>query len=92
MNALAGDLLPANVLGRTSKAYFNRVFFGEHTRAFAASWSGEGLDERLIDPEALRREWLSEVPDFRTSLLLQSAWLADHYAAIDRDLELASAA
>jgi hypothetical protein len=92
MNALASDLLPANVLGRTSKAYFNRVFFGEHTRAFAASWSGQGLDERLVDPDALRREWLSEVPDFRTSLLLQSAWLADHYAAVDRDPELAPAA
>jgi Asparagine synthase len=92
MNALASDLLPANVLGRTSKAYFNRVFFGEHTRAFAASWSGQGLDERLVDPDALRREWLSEVPDFRASLLLQSAWLADHYAAVDRDLELAPAA
>lgn len=92
MNALARDLLPADVLGRTSKAYFNRVFFGEHARAFAASWSGEGLDERLIDPEALRREWLSEVPDFRTSLLLQSAWLAHHHAAMDRDLELAPAA
>jgi hypothetical protein len=92
MNALARDLLPASVLGRTSKAYFNRVFFGEHARAFAASWSGVGLDERLVDPDALRREWLSEVPDFRTSLLLQSAWLADHYAAVDRELELAPGA
>ena len=86
MDALARDLLPANVVGRTSKAYFNRVFFGEESRAFAAAWSGRGLDETLVDPEALRREWLSEVPDFRTSLLLQSAWLAD------QDLELARAA
>ena len=86
MDALARDLLPANVVGRTSKAYFNRVFFGEESRAFAAAWSGRGLDETLVDPEALRREWLSEVPDFRTALLLQSAWLAD------QDLELARAA
>jgi hypothetical protein len=77
MDSLARDLLPANVVGRTSKAYFNRVFFGEESRAFAASWSGRGLDETLVDPEALRREWLSEIPDFRTALLLQSAWLAD---------------
>ena len=77
MDALARDLLPANVVGRTSKAYFNRVFFGEESRAFAAAWSGRGLDETLVDPAALRREWLSEVPDFRTALLLQSAWLAD---------------
>ncbi|HEY4826060.1 MAG TPA: asparagine synthase-related protein [Solirubrobacteraceae bacterium] len=78
MNALARELLPEDVLGRASKAHFNRVFFGEETRAFAESWSGRGLDETLVDPEALRREWLSEVPDFRTSLLLQSAWLTDH--------------
>ena len=86
MNALARDLLPAEVLGRKSKASFNRVFFCEASRAFAAGWSGRGLDETLVDPEALRREWLSEVPDFRASLLLQSAWLADqepHVATAD---------
>jgi hypothetical protein len=90
MNALAGDLLPANVVGRTSKAYFNRVFFGEESRAFAAAWSGRGLDDTLVDTEALRREWLSEVPDFRTSMLLQSAWLADRDRVADRDFALAA--
>lgn len=84
MNALAGDLLPPEVIGRSSKASFNRVFFGEESRAFAATWSGRGLDETLVDPEALRREWLSEVPDFRTALLLQSAWLTEH----ERELSL----
>ena len=55
------------------------------------AWSGRGLDETLVDPEALRREWLSEVPDFRTSLLLQSAWLADQELdPAARDLELDS--
>jgi asparagine synthase (glutamine-hydrolysing) len=77
MDALARDLLPSELVGRKTKAYFNRVFFGEESRAFAVAWSGGGLDERLVDPEALRREWLSDVPDFRTALLLQSAWLAD---------------
>jgi hypothetical protein len=86
MDALARDLLPKNVVGRTSKAYFNRVFFGGESRAFAAAWSGRGLDETLVDPEALRREWLSDIPDFRTALLLQSAWLAE------QDVELARAA
>lgn len=91
MDMLAGDLLPAEVLSRKSKASFNRVFFGEASRAFASGWSGLGLDERLVDPEALRREWLSEVPDFRTSLLLQSAWLADQeldVATTDRARDL----
>jgi asparagine synthase (glutamine-hydrolysing) len=82
MNALAGDLLPAEVIRRSGKARFNRAFFGAESRAFAAAWTGRGLDEALVDPEALRREWLSEVPDFRTALLLQSAWLAD------RELEI----
>ena len=77
MDALASDLLPAESVGRKTMAYFNRVFFGDESRAFAATWSGRGLDERLVDPEALRRQWRSDMPDFRTSLLLQSAWLAD---------------
>jgi hypothetical protein len=85
MEALAHDLLPEDVIERRSKAHFNRVFFGEESRTFAAAWSGRGLDETLVDPEVLRHEWLSEVPDFRTSLLLQSAWLAD------QELESASA-
>ncbi len=85
MKALVGNLLPADAVGRKSKAYFNRIFFGEESRAFADAWSGQGLDETLVDPEALRREWRSEIPDFRTSLLLQSAWLADQ--AIDLPAE-----
>jgi hypothetical protein len=87
MNALARDLLPTTVVGRTTKAYFNRVFFGEESRAFAASWSGRGLDETLVDPDALRTEWLSEVPDFRSSMLLQSAWLADRELVAEREPE-----
>ena len=86
MNALACDLLPAEVIRRRDKAGFNRVFFGEESHAFAAAWSGRGVDATLVDPEALRSEWLSEAPDFRTALLLQAAWLAA------RDTELAAAA
>ena len=77
MKALARDLLPADVIRRRTKAYFNRVFFAEESRAFAAEWSGRGLDDKLVDPEMLRREWLSDVPDIRTALLLQSAWLTE---------------
>ncbi len=85
MNALARDLLPSDVVGRETKAYFNRVFFAEESREFAAAWSGSGLDETLVDPEMLRREWLSDVPDIRTALLLQSAWLTD------REIDLSAA-
>ena len=33
MDALARDLLPADVVRRSSKAYFNHVFFGEESRS-----------------------------------------------------------
>jgi len=95
MDALARDLLPAQLVGRKTKASFNRVFFGDDSRGFAASWSGQGLDETLVDPEALRQEWLSETPDFRTSLLLQSAWLSEHeldFPTANRELDLVAAA
>ncbi len=60
----------------------NEVLYGEATRAFAARWSGEGLDEELVDPDALRELWRSEPEhqDIRTGLLMQLAWLHDERA------------
>ena len=75
MLAIAGDALPRALIERRTKAGFNRAFFASHSRAFAESWSGGGIDESLVDPEALRAEWLRPVPDFRTAMLLQAAWL-----------------
>jgi asparagine synthase (glutamine-hydrolysing) len=77
MRAIAGGRLPDELLTRSSKAVFNAVFFGEPTRAFAAGWSGGGVDPEIVEAGALRAEWLSETPDFRSALLLQSAWLHD---------------
>jgi len=77
MEALFSGVLPREILSRKSKAGFNRVFFAEESRAFASAWTGRGVDPELVDAEALRREWLSPVPDFRTALLLQTAWLAE---------------
>lgn len=77
LEALFAGALPRRILSRKSKAGFNRVFFTEDSRAFAAAWTGRGVDPDLVDAEALRREWLSAVPDFRTALLLQTAWLAE---------------
>jgi hypothetical protein len=77
MTALFGDLLPASLLARSDKAWFDTVFFHRHARAFAAEWDGSGLDSDYVDPDALRRAWLAEPePDARTYLLLQQAWLA----------------
>jgi asparagine synthetase B (glutamine-hydrolysing) len=80
LRAIAGDSLPRALVERRSKARFNRAFFEAHSRAFARQWSGAGVDEALVDPEALRAEWLRPVPDFRTAMLLQAAWFAQRQA------------
>lgn len=78
MTSLFADLLPAEVLGRSTKARFNRSAFNVHSRAFAAGWDGGGVDEELVDPEALRNAWMQEEPNALSFGLLQAAWLAGH--------------
>jgi asparagine synthase (glutamine-hydrolysing) len=74
MAAIAGDHLPADVIARPTKALFHDVFFGPRARAFARAWDGRGVDPVLVDADALRREWLSPVPDFRSMLLVHHLW------------------
>jgi asparagine synthetase B (glutamine-hydrolysing) len=76
MNRLFGDVLPPALLQRTTKAHFGHAVFTEHTREFARQWDGSGVDDSLVDPEALRANWLSELPHLPTMGLLQTAWLA----------------
>jgi asparagine synthetase B (glutamine-hydrolysing) len=71
-----GDLLPPVVAARASKAVFTEVFCGPEMRIFAERWSGAGLDSSLIKPEALRHEWLAPIPDVRSLVAIQAAWLA----------------
>lgn len=71
-----GDVLPTHVQSRSTKATFTEVFAGPQVRRFAQEWDGTGLDTSLIDPEALRSQWLSERPDIRSLVPLQVAWLA----------------
>jgi asparagine synthase (glutamine-hydrolysing) len=71
-----GDLLPAAVARRTSKAVFTEAFWGPDSRDFANGWDGTGLDPSLVDPEALRSHWLRPRPDMRSATPLQAAWLA----------------
>jgi asparagine synthase (glutamine-hydrolysing) len=78
MRAVAGEVLPAALLDRRRKAYFDAVFFGPASRRFAADWDGTGVDSEVVDPDALRRAWLDPEPDFRSALLLQAAWLEAH--------------
>lgn len=77
LRKLVGDRLPDSVYARRDKARFNTLFFGTHTRAFAERWSGGGPDPSLVDVDVLRRMWLGDEHDWRTALLMQSAWLHD---------------
>jgi asparagine synthase len=84
MRAFFGDLLPDAVLARRVKTVFDEVFWNESSRAFAARWNGEGIDEEIIDRAALASEWALSEPDPRSFLLLQAAWLARHERSADR--------
>jgi asparagine synthetase B (glutamine-hydrolysing) len=75
MRALAADLLPGDVVARSDKASFTRCYMGRPTQEFAARWNGVGVDPELVDPDELRRTWLS-MPIAPTAALLQAAWLA----------------
>jgi asparagine synthase (glutamine-hydrolysing) len=77
MEALFANLLPGQILSRTSKATFGGVFWGPEARRFAQQWDGTGLDPGLVDAEALRREWLADVPVHAATLPLHAAWLYD---------------
>ena len=76
MRDLFGELLPASVLARRSKASFDEAFCSDHSRAFAARWSGSGVDRTLVDPEEVAAMWNAVQPDPRSFSLMQAAWLA----------------
>jgi asparagine synthetase B (glutamine-hydrolysing) len=76
LRSLVADLLPDAVLARTGKATFGEAYMGPGTRDFAAHWTGGGIDPRLVNPEELRRIWLSEEGNALTAALVQAAWLA----------------
>nr|WP_277818549.1 asparagine synthase-related protein [Cellulosimicrobium arenosum] len=72
---LGADLLPDDVLARSTKARFNSSRWGDRERDFAASWDGSGVDPELVDVERLRREWLGDaLPS--AQFLVHAAWLA----------------
>lgn len=76
MEYVAGDLLPREVITRETKATFNTAYFSTPAREFVEGWDGTGLDESIVDPEALRDEWSKPVPAANSFMLLQTAWLA----------------
>jgi asparagine synthase (glutamine-hydrolysing) len=76
LHHLAGDLLPGAIIERRSKAAFNRAYLGRHSRSFAESWVGGGINSRLVDPERLRDAWLEQPAHWMTAVLIQQAWLS----------------
>jgi asparagine synthase (glutamine-hydrolysing) len=76
MRALFGELLPREVLERSTKALFANAVFTRRTREFARTWTGSGVDTDLVDPDILRDTWLSDDPHAPSMSLLQQAWLA----------------
>jgi hypothetical protein len=76
LRAVFGDLPPADLLERATKASFDEVFWNRHSRAFAAEWEGDGVDASLVDHDVLGELWTSSEPPTGTYTLLQHAWLA----------------
>jgi hypothetical protein len=79
-DALRSRLAPA-LPGRAAPAVastYRTVWTDPDTRLFIEEWDGAGLDDELIDPGALRAAWRRG--DWRSGILLQSAWLHAHYA------------
>jgi hypothetical protein len=75
MRALFSEVLPEAVLSRPTKAEYGEAFWGHATREFAARWSGLGVDPELVDPAALKAEWLKPRPHEDSAMLLHAAWV-----------------
>lgn len=81
MRELFSEILPDASLTRATKAIFGEVFWKARTREFAKTWDGSGVDPELVDPAALRVEWLQRSPDGHSGMLLQAAWLSRYGTA-----------
>ncbi|MEU3455152.1 asparagine synthase-related protein [Micromonospora sp. NPDC006766] len=72
--------LPPLVVAPRPKATFDEAFLRAATREFIRSWDGTGVDETLVDVNALRREWSDWPVNSLTAALVQHLWLAGHRA------------
>jgi hypothetical protein len=75
MQAIGAEVLPSRTIRRSSKAVFDDVYWGPRSRAFAQRWRAAGGAHELINPNALREEWLSPRPHVHTAVLLQASHL-----------------
>jgi hypothetical protein len=76
MIRLFGDLLPADVLARPTKAHFDEAMWTDTARRFAHDWDGSGVPTECVDIDALMRHWQTPAPSAHSFTLLQAAWIA----------------
>jgi asparagine synthase (glutamine-hydrolysing) len=79
-NRLFGNLVPDDVLARPQTRYeFADVLWASHSRAFAHSWDGSGVDHELVDTEHLRAMWTGPRPWLYgwSATVAQAAWLGN---------------
>jgi hypothetical protein len=75
MRQLGHDILPSNILERSTKAAFIDAFWGPATRRFARTSMAESLGNPYIKPAVMTDVWRSETPHAATTLALQTEWL-----------------
>jgi asparagine synthase (glutamine-hydrolysing) len=88
MQRLFADVLPPATITRPDKADLKDAFHRKPSARFIDDWDGSGVDERLVDVEALREAWRAR--DWRSMSLLHAAWLSSSPDAQPQSLDLAS--
>ncbi|MGC0142898.1 asparagine synthase-related protein [Pseudactinotalea sp. Z1732] len=83
MTAVFGQVLPKEILRRSSKAHFNSAYFGRSAQEFARQWDGTGVDADVVNVEELRLALLHDPVPAPVGLLMQQAWLAQQSTCPD---------
>lgn len=74
---LFADVLPDAIVNRTSKGAYSNPLWTSTARSFANEWEGDSPSS-LVDHRKLQAMWRQErLPDIRTTMLLQAAWLSN---------------
>ncbi len=87
MRTLFGELLPEEILKRSSKARFDEALWTARSRTFALRWDGSGVPQEWVDTRALARHWRTERPVAQSFTLLQAAWLASTAHRVEQTRE-----
>lgn len=83
---LLGGLLSPDLLAGRAEHGVDRALWSRHSRELVDGWDGEGIDDELVDEDALRTEWSRERPSRHSFLLLQSVALANEGRSVFRQL------